>query len=69
MASLTNWYRFYDVWANSGDLPMVELHKKYGKIVRYGPKMLSISDPGAINDIYVGSDPFVKVGKILWTSR
>lgn len=61
LASITNWWRFYDVVAHKRELPMVALHKKYGSIVRYGPNMLSFSDPRAIKDIYAGADAFPKV--------
>jgi hypothetical protein len=39
----------------------VELHQRYGSVVRYGPRMLSFSDPGAVREIYTTGDPFPKV--------
>ncbi|KAG8157001.1 hypothetical protein KVR01_013223 [Diaporthe batatas] len=50
--------RFTDLWLASrqikGDFQIenVELHKKYGKIVRLGPNYYSFDDPSAVKTIY-----------------
>lgn len=41
---------------------MRKLHEKYGEIVRYGPNILSFSNPKALRDIYArGDEGFPKV--------
>lgn len=40
----------------------IELHQKYGKVVRLAPNLLSISDPAEINHIYGITTKFVKSG-------
>ncbi|POS69688.1 cytochrome P450 oxidoreductase [Diaporthe helianthi] len=50
--------RFTDVWLASRQIKghfqieNVELHRKYGKIVRLGPKYFSLDDPAAVKTIY-----------------
>jgi hypothetical protein len=55
LASFTDFYSLWDVFWNSTDPkgPTVELHNKYGDVVRHGPNMLLFTDPRAIKDIYV----------------
>ncbi|KAL5326045.1 hypothetical protein ACEPPN_007183 [Leptodophora sp. 'Broadleaf-Isolate-01'] len=62
LASFTDWWRFYNIAVNNHVLPMLDLHRKYGKTVKYGPNMQSFSEPRAIHDIYVGFDSVIKVG-------
>lgn len=38
----------------------ISLHRKYGKIVRLGPNLLSIADPAEINQIYGIGTKFIK---------
>jgi len=63
-ANFTNLPRIW--WVKSGRSQEIhlELHKKYGDIVRFGPNMVSISDPAAIPTIYPMRPGFPKV-KIL----
>lgn len=39
----------------------IDLHKKYGPIVRFGPNMVSVGDPGEIGTIYSFKKPWPKV--------
>ncbi|KAI0007011.1 cytochrome P450 [Xylariaceae sp. FL0662B] len=39
---------------------LVELHKKYGKVVRVAPNMLSVGDPMAFREIYKAGNRFYK---------
>jgi len=39
----------------------LKLHRKYGRIVRTGPDLVSVGDPAAINIIYNANDKFKKV--------
>ncbi|KAH6717746.1 cytochrome P450 [Leptodontidium sp. MPI-SDFR-AT-0119] len=61
LASFTDWWRFYNIAVNNHVLPMLDLHRKYGKTVKYGPNMQSFSEPRAIHDIYVGFDSVIKL--------
>lgn len=40
----------------------IELHQKYGKIVRVAPTILSVSDPASINQLYGITTKFRKSG-------
>lgn len=51
------WARFSDVWrmrvalGGQSHMRMMELHDKYGEVVRIGPNTISVSDPRAIEPI------------------
>lgn len=40
---------------------MVEVHEKYGKLVRIGPNHISISDPNAVPIVYTTNPVWPKV--------
>ena len=61
LASLTDWWRFYDVWGRRPDITQNRLHRQYGDIVRLGPNALSFADPKALKTIYGLNKGFVKV--------
>ncbi len=61
LASLTDWWRFVDVYQRRPDRTHIALHKKYGKVVRLGPNTLSFSDPEALKTIYGLNKGFIKV--------
>ncbi|KAF3407864.1 hypothetical protein DPV78_000465 [Talaromyces pinophilus] len=42
-------------------MPLVDLHRQYGPVVRLGPRMLSFSTPEAIQVIYGSGKKFKKV--------
>lgn len=67
LASLTNWWRFWDVYKRRPELTHIKLHEKHGDVVRLGPNMLSFSDPKALKSIYGLNKGFTKVftGRIL----
>ncbi|KAI9840563.1 MAG: hypothetical protein M1837_001543 [Sclerophora amabilis] len=52
LASLTNWWRFIDVWNRRPDITHIRLHKEHGDIVRLGPETLSFADPKVLKTIY-----------------
>ncbi|CCC06644.1 hypothetical protein SMACR_00669 [Sordaria macrospora] len=60
LASLTDWWRFIDVYKRRPEVTHIALHKKHGPIVRLGPNTLSFSDPEAIKTIYGLNKGFVK---------
>jgi hypothetical protein len=61
LASLTDWWRFVDVYGRRPELSHIALHKKYGPVVRLGPNTLSFADPEALKTIYGLNKGFVKV--------
>lgn len=52
LASLTDWWRFFDVLGRRPDITHIRLHRKHGDIVRLGPNTLSFADPEALKTIY-----------------
>lgn len=64
LASLTDWWRFIDVYGQQPQRTHQELHAKYGDIVRLGPNALSFANPAALKDIYGLNKGFVKVPDI-----
>lgn len=61
MASLTDWWRFWDVYGRRAEVTHIRLHERYGDVVRLGPNVLSFSDPKALKSIYGLNKGFVKV--------
>lgn len=61
LTSFTNLPRLYWVWSNRAHEKHIELHKRYGKIVRLGPNMVSVADAKEIPQIYDFSGKFTKV--------
>lgn len=61
LASLTNWWRFVDVYSRRPEVTHRALHSKYGDVVRLGPNTLSFSDPQALKSIYGLNKGFIKV--------
>ncbi|KAI6088688.1 cytochrome P450 [Hypoxylon rubiginosum] len=60
LASLTDWWRFWDVYGQRPELTHQKLHAKYGDVVRLGPNNLSFADPKALKSIYGLNKGFVK---------
>lgn len=60
-ASCTRLPRFIAVLKGRPHEWELDLHRKYGRIVRTGPDLVSVSDPAEINNIYSASDKFKKV--------
>ncbi|KAL2021696.1 hypothetical protein VTK56DRAFT_6788 [Thermocarpiscus australiensis] len=60
LASLTDWWRFFDVYRRRPERSHIALHKKYGPVVRLGPNTLSFADPEALKTIYGLNKGFIK---------
>lgn len=60
LASLTDIWRFWDVYGRRPEVTHRKLHAKYGDVVRLGPNVLSFSDPKALKTIYGLNKGFVK---------
>lgn len=61
LAKFTNLWRFLDVRTRHSEVTHIELHRKYGDVVRLGPNTLSFSSPSAIKVIYGLNKGFTKV--------
>ncbi|KAI1106570.1 cytochrome P450 [Jackrogersella minutella] len=60
LASLTDWWRLWDVFGQRPDITHRNLHAKYGDVVRLGPNTLSFANPKALKSIYGLNKGFVK---------
>lgn len=63
-ASLTDWWRFWNVWGRRPDITQIRLHKENGDVVRLGPNALSFANPKALKDIYGLNKGFIKVSEV-----
>lgn len=61
LASLTDWWRFFDVYGRRPDITQIKLHRQHGDIVRLGPNALSFANPKALKTIYGLNKGFIKV--------
>lgn len=52
LASFTDLWKIWYVYTTSEQNLYLDVHRKYGDVVRIGPKQLSFADPRAINEIY-----------------
>lgn len=59
-ASFTNAWAFYHQLFHTRTLAVDNAHTKYGKIVRIGPRHLSMATPQAVKDIYGHGTPMTK---------
>ncbi|KAJ5770109.1 cytochrome P450 [Penicillium nucicola] len=60
IARFSSLYKLYMVYDGQCHVKNLDLHKKYGPMVRIGPRHVHISDPVAIPTIYSVSTNFVK---------
>lgn len=63
LASFTNAWRFLYCWRNT-EIPLRDVHDRYGDIARVGPNALSFRDPQAIRDIFGAGKNWAKVCSI-----
>lgn len=61
LAAYTDWWRFFDNVGQKSEKTFIQLHRKYGDIVRIGPNVLSFADPKALKAIYGLNKGFQKV--------
>jgi hypothetical protein len=61
LASFTDIWRWRAQNSKCYSARLVELHKKYGKLVRIGPNHISISDPNAVPIVYTTNPVWPKV--------
>lgn len=61
LASCTDLYRFCVVLGRRPEQWHIRLHEKYGKLVRIGPRCVSVGDVEAAKVIYALNSGFTKV--------
>lgn len=61
MANFTNLWRLFNVWSRRPEVTHIQLHRKYGDVVRLAPNVLSFANPKALKVIYGLNKGFVKV--------
>ena len=61
IASMTDWWRFWDVYKRRPEVTHIKLHAKHGDVVRLGPNALSFANPKALKTIYGLNKGFTKV--------
>lgn len=61
LASITSLWKLHAVWREEWPWLNVDLHEKYGPLVRIGPKHVSASTPEALNAVYIQKKGFRKV--------
>jgi hypothetical protein len=61
LAGWTRLWRLNHVRKGKAHLTMIELHRKYGKLVRTAPNVVDVGDPAMIPVIYNIKDDFTKV--------
>jgi hypothetical protein len=52
LGSITDWYSVYHCLKGDRFLDFIDLHRRYGSIVRYGPNRLSCSTVDALHTVY-----------------
>jgi hypothetical protein len=60
-AKVTNIPRLSWVWSRRAHSIHIDLHRKYGPLVRFGPNMVSCGDPAEVPNIYGFSGKYRKV--------
>ncbi|KAK6207097.1 hypothetical protein LQW54_007526 [Pestalotiopsis sp. IQ-011] len=60
LASITDLWRFWDVYKQRPEVTHQQLHAKHGDVVRIGPNTLSFADPKALKTIYGLNKGFIK---------
>jgi hypothetical protein len=61
IASLTNWWRLYDVFKGSHQQTLIDLHRKHASdLIRIGPNTVSVADPEGVKTIYGLNKGFTK---------
>ncbi|KAM5350977.1 hypothetical protein ACJ41O_003700 [Fusarium nematophilum] len=60
LQSVTQLVRVYHIWTQRGQEYDMELHRRYGPIVRVGPRLISVNNPGDMSTIYGVTTKFYK---------
>lgn len=60
-AKFSRLWKLHSVWKGDHHNTAIDLHRKYGPLVRIGPRHVSVGDPSAIPVIYGLNSGFTKV--------
>ena len=63
LAAYTKLWRLRNVYRGHAHLTAIDLHRKYGLLVRIAPNHVSVSDPNMNPVIYSNKEDFTKVGQ------
>lgn len=63
LAKFTKLWHRMDVRSNMHQIHLIDLHRRYGSVVRIGPNTLSLADPELVPLIYGVKNEFPKVLK------
>lgn len=63
-ASFTDYWRLLLVWGRRPEVAHRRLHKKYGDLVRIGPKTVLVADWKATKKIYALNAGYIKVTSV-----
>jgi hypothetical protein len=61
VAKYSRLWKLHSVWKGNHQDVAIDLHRRYGPLVRIGPKHISVGDPEAIPVIYGLNNGFTKV--------
>lgn len=60
LSRFTTWFEFSMIWSEHYEDINIDLHKKYGHVVRLGPNRYSLSNPDTVAKIYGHGNQFDK---------
>jgi hypothetical protein len=60
LAAFTDLWRVGSWWTGRTHLAQIQLHRRFGRAVRLGPNMVSLSDPTLIPTVYSSTKPWLK---------
>lgn len=63
LAKFTNLERAYWVFTRHAHDIHINLHERYGKLVRFGPNMVSVQDASEIPNLYRMHNPLLKASR------
>ena len=66
LARISSYYRVWLLSTGRGPAEYLELHRKYGSVVRTGPHHVSFSDPAMISVVYDLKHRFHKVSRLTY---
>lgn len=64
LAKISDLPRLQWVYSRQAHNIHIDLHKQYGKLVRFGPNMVSVGDATEVKNLYRMSGPLIKVSAV-----
>ena len=59
----SNIWRLWVNFKQNAQVTHIDLHEKYGSVVRMGPNIVSVNDPAAVKEAFRLRDPWLKVSQ------